>query len=128
MMIILTYEFSSAHLYHQKTWSTQKNKKVFGKCYTDHGHGHNYKLELEIEIGDTPIEEAYNSIQTVIESIISKIDHAHLNFDLPYFKDLIPTTENISLYLKDQIVLLAPHQLKLLRLFEMDSIFVELTI
>jgi len=128
MMIVLTYEFSSAHLYHQKTWSKQKNKEVFGKCYTEHGHGHNYKLHLEIEIGDASPELALAAIQNIVKPVISKIDHAHLNFDIPYFKDLIPTTENISLYLKDQVVLPAPYQFKSLRLFEMDSIFVELTI
>lgn len=128
MRIVLTYDFSSAHLYHQKKWTIQKNKEVFGKCCTDHGHGHNYKLQLEIEIGDTRLEDAHTTIQAVMKPLIGTIDHAHLNFDIPYFKDLIPTTENISLYLKDQIVLPAPYRLKLLRLFEMDSILVELTI
>lgn len=128
MMIVLTYEFSLAHLYHQKKWSTQKNKEVFGKCYTEYGHGHNYKLQLEIEIGNTSLKAAHTAIQTIMKPLIGTIDHAHLNFDIPHFKDLIPTTENISLYLKDQIVLPAPYQLKLLRLFEMDSILVELTI
>jgi 6-pyruvoyltetrahydropterin/6-carboxytetrahydropterin synthase len=128
MMLVLTYEFSSAHLYCQKKWSVQKNKEVFGKCYTDHGHGHNYKLQLEIEIGDPTISTVHADITAAIEPVISKMDHAHLNFDIPYFKDIIPTTENISLYLKNQIQLPAPYQLKLLRLFEMDSIFVELTI
>lgn len=128
MKIALTYEFSSAHLYHQKNWSDQKNKDTFGKCYSEHGHGHNYRLQVEIEIGEQNIEVAHSAIQAVLKPIISKIDHAHLNFDIPYFKDLVPTTENISLYFKVQIVLPAPYQLKCLRLFEMDSIFVELTL
>lgn len=128
MIVIFNFEFASAHFYQQKKWSPQKNKEVFGKCYTEHGHGHNYRLELEIDIGETPVEKAYDAVNASVQPIVDRLDHEHLNFKIPLFKDTVPTTENISLFLRDQIEIPAPYQLKLLRLFEMDSIFVELTI
>lgn len=132
MILILDFEFAAAHFYENKSWAVQKNKDVFGKCYTPHGHGHNYKLQLEIDVANAPLTkdlaQAKAEISSRVLPIIDKVDHSHLNFDHPYFKDRVPTTENISLYLKDQIDLPAPYRLKLLRLFEMDSIFVELTI
>lgn len=128
MILILSFEFATAHFYKNKTWSPQKNNEVFGKCYTPHGHGHNYKLELEVDIGKHAPDKAKKTILEHVQPLIERIDHRHLNFDVPYFKSLVPTTENISLYLKDQIAIPAPYRAKRLRLFEMDSIFVELTI
>lgn len=128
MILILDFEFAAAHFYENKNWSEQKNKDIFGKCYTPHGHGHNYKLQLEVAIESAPQEAAKAEIIRLVLPIINRLDHSHLNFDVPYFKNRVPTTENISLYLKDQIQLPAIYQLKRLRLFEMDSIFVELTI
>ncbi len=128
MILILTFEFAAAHFYENKAWTTQKNNEVFGKCYTPHGHGHNYKLELEVDIGKHAPNKAKKAILEHLQPLIQTIDHSHLNFDVPYFKSLVPTTENISLYLKDQIELPVLYRAKRLRLFEMDSIFVELTI
>ena len=128
MILIIDFEFAAAHFYENQHWSAQKNKDVFGKCYTPHGHGHNYKLQLEVDIFGKPLDIAKKAISQQVVTVLSKIDHSHLNFDIPYFKTRIPTTENISLYLKDEIELPKPYRLKLLRLFEMDSIFVELTV
>lgn len=128
MIIILNFEFAAAHFYQNSKWTPLKNRNVFGKCYTPHGHGHNYKLELEVDIGKQAPDKAKKTIREHVLPVIDRVDHRHLNFDIPYFNSLIPTTENISLYLKDQIELPAPYHVKLLRLFEMDSIFVELNI
>lgn len=128
MILILSFEFSSAHFYQQKKWTPEKNKQVFGKCYTEFGHGHNYTLELEIDIADHEPAQAKKSITPHVKHVLDAIDHEHLNFKIPYFKDVIPTTENISCYLRDQIEIPSPYRLKLLRLFEMDSIFVELKV
>ena len=131
MIMTLTFHFSSAHLYHQKKWSHEKNLEVFGRCYTDHGHGHNYRLEVDVDVSNNLPKlkpAAAVAIRAAINSVLQRLDHEHLNFTIPFFKDNIPTTENISLYLRDQIAIPAPYQMKLLRLFEMDTIFVELTV
>ncbi len=128
MTLICEFHFSSAHLYEQKKWSIEKNQTVFGKCYTDYGHGHNYRLELEIEIGNESTKPAHDLISKAVQIVLDRIDHQHLNFTIPAFKETVPTTENISLYLRDQIQIPSPYRLCLLRLYEMDSLFVELTV
>ncbi len=128
MTLICEYHFSSAHLYEQKNWSTKKNQSVFGKCYSDYGHGHNYRLELEIDIGCDNTLAIRNLLSKAVHLVLDRIDHQHLNYTIPEFKETVPTTENISLYLRDQIQIPAPYRLCFLRLYEMDTIFVELTI
>lgn len=122
---IVSSEFSAAHFYKQKKWDAQKNKQTFGACYTENGHGHNYKLKVKIEIPKNKTEaEWIKKSLSEIESITSQLDHRHLNFVIPEFEDVIPTTENISLYLKDKILKssLAKHVISF-RLYEMDDIW-----
>jgi 6-pyruvoyltetrahydropterin/6-carboxytetrahydropterin synthase len=34
--------------------------------------------------------------QIIQEEVLSRFDHKHLNHDVEYFKDLVPTAENIA--------------------------------
>lgn len=89
--------FSSAHFYKQAQWSPEKNQEEFGKCFTEFGHGHDYVLEIEIQ-GDNPI-----ALSTCVQKVLDQLDHQHLNFVIPEFQKKIPTTENISLHLQNEI-------------------------
>ena len=40
--------FNSAHKLYNKTWSKEKNLKVFGKCSYENFHGHNYELIVKL--------------------------------------------------------------------------------
>lgn len=126
MTLRLDFEFSAAHFYEQKKWTDDKNKEIFGKCYTPYGHGHNYRLQLEVDIADNDPLHSKNEISEYMQNVLKKLDHEHLNFVIPWFKNKVPTTENISLYLQDQLRIPAIYQPKRLKLFEMDSIYVEL--
>ncbi len=93
------YEFSAAHRLHAGGLSDQENRVLFGKCNNPSGHGHNYRLEVRVRaaIDDQghvlPVEHLD---QLVHESVIEKLDHKHLNSDVPQFKDLNPSVENIA--------------------------------
>jgi 6-pyruvoyltetrahydropterin/6-carboxytetrahydropterin synthase len=39
-------------------------------------------------------------IKTEIEDLL---DHKNLNIDIPYFNDIIPTTENLSIFIWDKL-------------------------
>lgn len=117
-------KFSSAHLYFQKNWSEEKNREEFGRCFTEHGHGHNYRLEVEIE---GPTEAPPRDWAQFVFEECDRFDHQHLNFDLPEFQNLIPTTENIALVLTERLEKrLGPNKLRRLRLWEMDDLSVEI--
>ncbi|TYP72970.1 6-pyruvoyl trahydropterin synthase family protein [Aquimarina intermedia] len=95
-----TAHFNAAHRLYRKDWSDQKNKEIFGKCSNPHYHGHNYELivavsgEIDTETGyliDLKILKDY--IRTEVED---PLDHKNLNEEVPEFKELNPTVENIA--------------------------------
>ncbi|HWU44417.1 MAG TPA: 6-carboxytetrahydropterin synthase [Bdellovibrio sp.] len=127
MILTLRENFSSAHLYFQPQWSAEKNLQNFGRCFTEHGHGHNYVLEVSFKVSESNLPEKKKSYQTLLKELCSRLDHEHLNFVIPEFKKIIPTTENILLYfekkLKDSAA--GPH-LAGLKLFEMKDLWTEI--
>lgn len=126
---ILEITFSAAHFYHQINWSDKKNHQNFGKCYTKFGHGHNYRLELAFidSTAELSFEKSklYKKNLQILEKVIHKLDHQHLNFQIDEFKTKIPTTENILIYIRQQLISLGLVGLKWLKLYEMDDLWVE---
>lgn len=117
--VILEAEFSSAHFYHQPEWTAEKNKEVFGRCFTEFGHGHNYLVKAEwADVADSEIPVLRKNFLLVL----SVIDHEHLNFVIPEFKEHVPTTEMILEYLKDKITSNISFKLLNLELFEAADI------
>jgi len=92
------YEFSAAHRLHVPTLSDDENKQVFGKCNNPAGHGHNYRVEV---CARCPIDALGQTLQPaaldalVNARVIDKLDHKHLNQDVPEFADLNPSVEHI---------------------------------
>lgn len=99
--------FNSAHKLYNKTWSKEKNLKVFGKCSYENFHGHNYELIVKI-LGDInpktgmvmDLSDLKKIIKTEVEDLL---DHKNLNLDIPHFKDTIPTTENLAIFIWNKL-------------------------
>lgn len=104
MIWSLEFHFSSAHFYNQPTWTNEKNKSEFGLCYSKTGHGHNYKLVVEAP-GDAEF------LRAEIQKVVSLLDHKHLNQDVPYFKNKIPTSEVIVQFFDEKLKKLKPRQI-----------------
>ena len=121
------FEFSAAHRYWRNDWSQAENEQVFGKCTSPYGHGHNYTLDVTIRGTPDPVTGMImnmTELKTIVNGVLAAFDHKHLNEDTPYFKTLIPTTENIVRVLWQ---LIAPHMpgtiaLARLRLYEMSDL------
>lgn len=156
MILTLRRNFSCAHFYRQPEWSEEKNRETFGKCFTEYGHGHDYKLEVTFSaplfhLDESSIKSLEQILSKILNPVIEKLDHQHLNFVIPEFmtpadtaiatkanSDIpyrIPTTENLALYLRDQISQqLISHSkntkgeltLRQLRLFERPDLWVDL--
>ena len=107
------YEFSAAHRLHVPRLSDEENRQLFGKCNNPSGHGHNYRLEVCVR---APIDQhgqvsPIEPLDTIVhEAVIEKLDHKHLNIDVPQFADLNPSVEHIAMVIYD---LLRPHVTKL---------------
>jgi len=92
--------FNAAHRLFLPEWSDEKNAAVFGKCSNPNYHGHNYELEVGIT---GPIDPVTGFVMDVAElkaliktEVEDPFDHKNLNLEVPEFKDLIPTVENIA--------------------------------
>ena len=98
--VVRCEHFNAAHRLHNNNWSDEQNTEVFGKCNNPNFHGHNYDLEVKV-IGVCNPETGYVIDTKILSSIIQKdildvFDHRNLNLDVPYFKDINPTTENVA--------------------------------
>jgi len=121
--------FNAAHRLYRKDWSDEKNFKVFNKCSNPNFHGHNYELIVSLT-GEIDNETGYvfdlgilkNHIKSEIEDAF---DHKNLNLEVPEFKDLNPTAENICVVTYQKLRNLLPTNLDLeVTLYETPRNFV----
>jgi 6-pyruvoyltetrahydropterin/6-carboxytetrahydropterin synthase len=91
--------FSSAHRLFNPEFSDERNEAVYDKCNNFYGHGHNYYLEVTVK-GMPDISTGYvidlkKLKKILMEEIVEKVDHKHLNFDVDFLRGIIPTVENL---------------------------------
>ncbi|ELR98667.1 6-carboxytetrahydropterin synthase [Gloeocapsa sp. PCC 73106] len=95
--------FSAAHRLALNELSYEENCEIYGKCARPHGHGHNYHLEISVtgEIDSrTGMLVDLGELQQVIKDyIVEPFDHTFLNKDIAYFAQVVPTAENIAVYI-----------------------------
>lgn len=95
--------FSAAHRLAKPELSLEENTEIYGKCARVNGHGHNYHLEVSV-VGQidarTGMLVDLGELQRVIdELVVEPLDHTFLNKDISYFAEVVPTAENIALYI-----------------------------
>ncbi|MFT7072208.1 6-pyruvoyl trahydropterin synthase family protein [Patiriisocius sp. Uisw_017] len=100
--------FNAAHRLFRPDWSDEKNLEVFGKCSNPLYHGHNYDLEVGIT-GDVDPETGFLIDLKILKEIIKEevedaFDHKNLNKEVPVFRELIPTVENIAIEIYNRIL------------------------
>lgn len=72
-----------------------------GKC--EDLHGHNWKVEVVISkpvLDDIGMVFDFRKVKNELNIILEKLDHKYLN-EIPYFKKVNPTSENIAKYIFD---------------------------
>lgn len=102
-MICMTqqFEFSASHRLHCAELSPSENQRQFGKCNNPNGHGHNYVVEVTIarqvddETGQVIGLGEFEA--TIKRLVVDRLDHKYLNKDVEYFRDVIPSVENITI-------------------------------
>jgi len=103
--VVRKVSFNSAHRLYNPKWDDKKNNEVFGLCNNPNFHGHNYELHIKVS-GDVDPETGYVMDLKVLsgllkEEVVERFDHRNLNLDIPEFKNLIPTAENIAKVIYD---------------------------
>ena len=122
--------FNAAHKLYRPDWSDEKNESVFGKCANENFHGHNYDLTVSLT-GKVDPETGYvydlGKLKDIIKQEVEDyLDHKNLNLDIPEFKNLNPTAENIAILIYDRLINHFKPNYKLkITLFETPRNFVE---
>ncbi|HZE09742.1 MAG TPA: 6-carboxytetrahydropterin synthase, partial [Gemmatimonadaceae bacterium] len=95
-------------------------------------HGHNYTLDVSVE-GNIDPKTGYvcdlSQLKKIVEKeIIDIVDHKNFNLDVPFMRDVIPTSENIiTAFWKILAPRVAPGKLVKLMLWETENNYVEYT-
>jgi 6-pyruvoyltetrahydropterin/6-carboxytetrahydropterin synthase len=92
--------FNAAHRLYRPDWTNEKNEAIFGKCNNPKFHGHNYELIVSVT-GEIDPETGYVMDMKILKDLIKEkvenaFDHKNLNIDVPEFRSLNPTAENIA--------------------------------
>ena len=124
--------FNAAHKLWVESWSEAQNFATFGKCANQYFHGHNYELEVCIKGQPDPLIGWLMDVKALGDIIRTKIcdvlDHSNMNMDDNFLpKGVLPTTENLVVYIWRE---LAPHlpencRLHRIKLSETPKIFCE---
>ncbi|MBK7311006.1 MAG: 6-carboxytetrahydropterin synthase [Sphingobacteriaceae bacterium] len=122
--------FNAAHRLHSSFMSDAENAAYFGKCNSPNYHGHNYEIIVKL-IGEVDPKTRYVFDMKLLgeiikQEIVERFDHKNLNLDLPEFKNLNPTAENIVKVIYDILRKKIDSRYELnLRLYETERNFVE---
>lgn len=99
MIVTARLAFSAAHRLHNPKFDDEWNRRIFDKDANPAGHGHNYVLQVSVKGGidpDTGMVIDLKRLKDIMrERVIDHVDHMHLNEDVPFLRDLIPTAENL---------------------------------
>ena len=123
------YKFCAAHQYWNSNWSNDKNDKVFGEDVKVHGH--NYKLAVTVKgavDNDSGfIVDLQKLNEIVYKYVINVLDHSQIEKDIDWFKNKQPSTENMLIFMWDEIVGRIPSGaiLHCIKLRETPTIFSE---
>jgi 6-pyruvoyltetrahydropterin/6-carboxytetrahydropterin synthase len=122
--------FNSAHRLHNPTKSLAWNRRQYGLCTNPHWHGHNYVLEVTVRGSPDPVTGYLIDLgelkRILHRAVVGPCDHRNLNDDVPFLRNIIPSTENLVIAFWQQI---EPHitagRLHCVRLYETPRNFAE---
>lgn len=103
---------------------------MFGPCNNPNFHGHNYELDISVD-GEVDPESGYvmdlNRLKKLAEErVLSQLDHKNLNLDVPWFRELIPSSENLAIVIWRELRAALPAELALsIRLWETPRNYVD---
>ena len=119
------YHFAASHRLHSAKLSEEENSRVFGKCNNPYGHGHNYTLEVRFSGAVDPATGMIANLADldafVNERVIEPFDHRSLQDDVPAFRELVPTTENLCTEVFRRLKLFPAAKLEAVRIEETSN-------
>ena len=127
-------EFSASHVCRVKGLSDQENFEIYGEESYASGHGHNYVVEVTLEgfpDAVTGMVLDLKDLKEILErEVVEPMDHRFLNFEVPPFDRVVPTTGNVAVEIWRRLdrTLRGPgFSLSKVRLFEGPDLYVDVT-
>ncbi|TKC15347.1 6-carboxytetrahydropterin synthase [Robertmurraya kyonggiensis] len=122
--------FSAMHSYRIEHWTEEQNEAIFGPCANKNGHGHDYTLEVMVKgnlDSHSGIVVNITDIDKVAKAFVEEnLNGKFLNKENDFFKENIPTTENLVSYIWNALDgKLENCQLHKIRLRESDFLYSE---
>ena len=132
MVITRKVEFSASHICRDPRLSDEENGKLFGAAANPHGHGHNYVVEVSLDGEPDAVTGMVLDLKELKEilnrEIVGPYDHRFLNYEVPPFDHVIPTTENIARDIWQRLegqLNTNVHRLHSVRVYETPDLFVD---
>jgi len=132
MLITRKVEFSASHVCRVPSLSDEENRKLFGMAANPNGHGHNYVVEVTLRGEPDPLTGMVLDLkelkQILNRQVVEPYDHRFLNYEVPPFDRVVPTTENIA---RDIWRRIEPHlsnqknKLHCVRVYETPDLYVD---
>ena len=100
------YQFSAAHRLHSSKLSAQQNQEIYDKCNNLYGHGHNYFVEVTVwgqPDAETGMVYSLELLDRQVKRVLDRLEHRHLNNEIPFFKERPSTGEVIVQYLWQEL-------------------------
>ncbi|XP_078047741.1 6-pyruvoyl tetrahydrobiopterin synthase purple isoform X2 [Augochlora pura] len=123
----LKESISSCHRLHSDNLTEEENKEVYGKCNNYWGHGHNYTVKVTVRGPVDPITGMVMNLSDLKlymkRVVMEQLDHKNLDKDVPYFKNVVSTTENVAIYIFNELRKLMPNPALLheVKIYETDN-------
>lgn len=135
MLLTRKAEFSASHVCANPTLSDAENRALYGANANRNGHGHNFVLEVTIEGDPDPVTGMVFDLRELKEiinaEVVDPMDHRFLNYEVPPFDKVVPTTENLAVEIWKRLenrlsaVKSTNAKLKNVRLFETADLYVD---
>ncbi|MFN7171248.1 MAG: 6-carboxytetrahydropterin synthase [Fimbriimonadaceae bacterium] len=131
MRLLRKVSFSSGHRYWRQELSEAENKELFGKWASPYNHGHNYVLWVGVD-GSTDettgmVVNIKDIDRTVRDTLLKELDQKSLNDEVAHFASVVPSTENLALYIAQGLARQSlGGRLTYLKLEENPLLFVEI--
>ena len=132
MLISRRAEFSASLICRNTALTDEENVRLYGPGANPHGHGHNYVLEVTLAGKPDPTTGMIFDLKELKDimnhEVVDPMDHRHLNFEIPPFDKIIPTTENLTIEIWRRLEPRfhgTPARLHSVRVYETDDTFVD---
>lgn len=134
MLITRKAEFSASHVCAQAALTLEQNRALYGVAANPNGHGHNYVVEVTLEGDPDPVTGMVFDLKQLKEiiqkAVVEPMDHRFLNYEVPPFDTIVPTTENVAVEIWNRLQPAfrgSPAHLHNVRLYETEDLYVDYT-